>query len=173
MGGVSKHFSPAILETLEILDFHPDFGLHAYKAGIVEGTLFSFVGYHLQLVQKLDEQFWTVVSTCSVNDREYMISFDLDDYAVDKVLLGLSPEDRIRVREALSRAPFQADLEAQLIIDCSSLLGPKTEGAYETFAPFRVVNVLASRYDPTVVRTPHSGGLASDTPDWIPRLNKR
>ena len=72
-----------------------------------------------------------------------MISFDLDDYAVDKVLLGLSPEDRIRVREALSRAPFQADLEAQLIIDCSSLLGPKTEGAYETF-PFAVVHMAGS-----------------------------
>jgi hypothetical protein len=165
---VSKHFSPAVLETPEILDFHPDFGLHAYKAGIAEGTLFSFVGYHLQLIQKLDEHFWTVESACSVNDREYMISFDLDDYAVDETLLGLPPEDRIRVREALNRAPFQADLEAQLIIDCSALLGPKTEGAYETFAPFRVVNVLASRYDPTVVRTPHPEGLPSDTPDWIP-----
>jgi hypothetical protein len=170
---VSKYLSLAVLETPDILDFYPDFGLHAYKAGIAERTLFLFVGYHLQLIQKLDQHFWTVESTCSVNDREYMISFDLDDYALDKILLGLPATDRIRVREALNRGPFQADLEAQVIIDCSALLGPETKGAYETFAPFRVVKVLASRYDSTVVRTPHPSGLPSDIPDWVSQLSKR
>jgi hypothetical protein len=170
---VSMHFSPVVLETPEIMDFHPDFGLHAYKAGVAEGTLLSFVGYHLQLIQKLDQHFWTICSTCSVNDREYMISFDLDDYALDKVLLGLPAEDRTRVREALTRGPFQADLEAQIIIDCSTLLGPKIHGAYEIFAPFRVVDILASRYDPTVVLTRQPSGWPSDTPDWIFRLSKR
>ncbi|HEX9201247.1 MAG TPA: hypothetical protein VF865_16935 [Acidobacteriaceae bacterium] len=169
---VSKLFSPAVLETPEIIDFHPDFGLHANKAGIPEGTLLSFVGYHLQLVQKLDQHFWTVTSTCSVNEREYMISFDMDDYALDKVLLGLPVEHRIRVREALNRGPFQADLEAQVIIDCSTLLGPKTKGSHEIFAPFRVVNVLSSRYDSTVVKTPHPDGLPPDTPSWVFRLSK-
>jgi hypothetical protein len=170
---VAKHFSQAILETPEILDFHPDLGLHAYKAGIAEGTLFVFEGYHLQLIQKLDEHFWTVGSTCSVDDREYLLSFDLDAHALDKALLGLPSEDRLRVRGALNRAPFLADLEAQVTVDCSALLGPRTKGAYEIFAPFRVVNVLASRYDSTAVRTPHPLGLRPDTPDWVFRLSKR
>jgi hypothetical protein len=170
---VSKHLSPTVLETPEIMDFHLDFGLHAYKLGIGEGTLFSFVGLYLQLIQKLDQHSWTVCSTCSINDREHIISFDLDESALDKVLLGLPVADRIQVQGALNRAPFQADLEAQVIIDCSALLGPKIKGAYEIFAPLRIVDILSSRYDSTVVKTPHPDGLPPDIPDWIFRLSKR
>lgn len=170
---VSKYFSPAVLKMPEILSFHSDFGMHAYRAGIQEGMLFSFEGYHLQLIQKLDEHLWTVESTCSVNDREHMISFDLDAYALDKVLAALSSEDRERVRDALQRAPFQADLEAQVNVDLTALLSPPIQGPYELFAPFRVADVSASRYDPTAVRTPHPDGLPSGTPDYVFRLSRR
>jgi len=117
------------------MDFYPDFGLHAYR-WVSRKNFAVIAGYHLQLIQKLDQYLWTVCSTCSVNDREYMISFDLDNYALDKVLLGLPVEDRIRVREALNSGPFQADLEAQVIIDCSVLLGPKTKGRTKSLHPF-------------------------------------
>lgn len=172
---VSKYFSPTILQTAEILDFHADFGLHAYRADIQEGTFFSFDGYHLQLLMPLLEHLWTVNSTCSVNDREHMISFDLDAHALEKILLALAllVEDRSRVLEALKRSPFEADLEAQLVVDCTALLGPKIQGAYERFAPFRVIDVLASRYDPTVVRAGRADGMPSDIPDWVFRLSRR
>jgi hypothetical protein len=170
---VSKYFSPAILKTPEILSFHADFGMHAYRAGMREGMLFSFEGYHLQLILKLDEHLWTVESTCSVNDREHMISFDLDACALDKILAALSSEDRARVRDALKRAPFQADLEAQVNADLTALLGSPIQGPYELFAPFRVVDVSASRYDSAAVRTPHPDGLPSGMPDYVFRLSKR
>jgi hypothetical protein len=170
---VANHLNPTVLETPEILDFHPDFGLHVHRMGITEGTLITFIGYHLQMLQKVDQHFWTASSTCSVNEREYMISFDVDEYALDKVLLGLGVEDRTRVREALGRAPFAADLEAQVIIDCSALLCSMMKGTHEVFAAFRVVNVMSSHHDSSIERTSHPSGLPPDTPDWIFRLSRR
>jgi hypothetical protein len=170
---VSKYFSPTILRTPEILDFDADLGLHAYRAGVREGTLFRFNGYHLQLAMAISEHLWTVSSSCSVNDREHLISFDLGAHALERILLALCEEDRSRVLGALKRGPFQAELEGQIIVDCTAFLGPITQGAYEVFAPFRIAKVLASRYDPTAVLTPRLDGMPSDIPDWMFRLSRR
>ena len=107
---VAKVLSPAVLKTPDILDFHADFGVHAHRAGIEEGTLFWFNGYRLQLAMPIHEHLLTVDSTCSVNEREHMISFDFDVPAFEKVLAGLPEADRALVRDALKRNPFQADL---------------------------------------------------------------
>jgi hypothetical protein len=84
-----RYFNPTVLKTPDILDFNADFGLHAYRAGIKEGSLFRFEGYSLQLVARLDEHLFTVDSTCAVNDREHMISFDVDHQALEKMLTAL------------------------------------------------------------------------------------
>jgi hypothetical protein len=97
------------------LIFHADFGLHAYRAGIEEAALFWFNGYSLQLVSPIHQHLFTVASTCSVNDREHMISFDFDAPAFEKVIAALPEDDRSRVREALERNPFQADLEGKSV----------------------------------------------------------
>ena len=170
---VAKVLSPAVLKTPDILDFHADFGVHAHRAGIEEGTLFWFNGYRLQLAMPIHEHLLTVDSTCSVNEREYMISFDFDVPAFEKVLAGLPEADRALVRDALKRNPFQADLEAQIEIDCTAILCAPIQGPYEIFAPFRIVDVSASRYDPTAIRTPHPGGRPSDMPEYIFRLSRR
>jgi len=170
---ISRHFSPRILGTPEILDFYPDFGLHALRAGLKEGTIFKFEGYHLQLIQPLHEHLWTVASTCSINAANHMISFDLDAQALNKVLAPLAENDRRGILAALKRGPFQADLEAQTLFDCTALLGPRIEGEYEPFAAFRVIDVLASRYDPTVVRTALPlRGAADEMPQCVFRLGR-
>jgi hypothetical protein len=170
---VAKYFSPTILKTPEILNFHADLGMHAYRAGFPEGALFPFRDCHLQVLMPLHKHLWTIDSTCADGDREYLISFDLDAPALEKVLAALSTEDRARVCCALERNPFVADLEAQVVVDFTALLGAPIQGPYELYAPFRVVDVLACRYDPTVVRTPHPDGLPSGQPDHIFRLSKR
>jgi hypothetical protein len=170
---VSRLFSPKILKTPEILDFKPDLGLHAHRVGLKEGTIIKFERYQLQAIGTLGEHDWTVCSTGSVSDRAHMISFDLDIHTLKSILAALPDEDRLGILGALRRSPFQADLELQITIDCTAALGPRIEGEYEPFAPFRVIDVLSSLYDPTVVRTGLTGAvLSEEMPDRVFRLSR-
>ncbi|MBY0502277.1 MAG: type I restriction enzyme HsdR N-terminal domain-containing protein [Bryobacteraceae bacterium] len=167
---VETFFDPKILSTPEILDFDPDFGLHAWRTGVDQETLILFEDYHLQLLMPIDGTTWTVSSTASVNEREHLISFDLDEKALSILLQPLPGSDQRKVRDALQRSPFQVDLAAKVAIDCRARLEHPVVGAHERFAPFRIIELISSRYDPTSVRTQRADGLPSGTPEWIVRL---
>lgn len=171
----ASYLDTSYLKMPEIRDFAPDFGLYVRMVGFDEGTGFTFGGIYLQLIAKIADDHYTVNSMGRVYDSEteHLMSFDFNSADLEKIISALPANDAHRVRTALARSPFQADLAGHVVISCEAKLGPVTRGQYEPFAPFRISEISMSRYDPDGVLNEISNGARPDTPDWVFRLTRR
>jgi len=151
------------LQTPELRNFMPDFGMHALQAGIRRDVEFLLFGHYVQMISKVSDGLYTLAATAmhGESDREYLVSFDMDQITMDMFLGKLPPEVSKTLNTHLSRQPYRLEVHGKIVLSTRSRLGEETEGHDESFVPLLVQEVLDARYNPSVRLEPrsHEGGL--------------
>jgi hypothetical protein len=126
--------NPAIKANTELLDYHPDFGLHLHRLGVEAGLLFIAVAVNCNHIAKVEDDLYT---TMTVID-DYVISLDFN-YQQLMELFKLVPKDLSeKISNALKRQPFQihlTDEEIQFGV-VAKLKDEIMHNAEESYIPF-------------------------------------
>lgn len=146
---------PRFLKNPGLRGFTPDFGLAMMKVGFNCETIQLFVRHHLQALGRVTDDLYTVCTTTIVGDTEYLATLDLSPEIYHTLLCGLPADVATSIADAMSRAPFQADIAGKIIVTCTGYLDKVTKGAHEEFVPIRVSEINDVIFDPTVILTPY------------------
>lgn len=151
---VEKHLLPRYLRMPVLRQFHPDFGLQIRKMGATHEKEILFVGLLLEDVIKSNESLYVANSICNIGILECMTTFDFGEDVLHTILTALPAPQRAQICTALSRMPYNIDVDAKIRVHWKAHLGEPVQGANEQFIPMVVTGVLKVEYDPSMTLGP-------------------
>ncbi len=159
-----RFLSPRYLLMPQLRDFSPDLGLALSALGIPSGARVAWPGVALQYLGRVSDALYTVSASFDVEGKHHLANFDLTPNFVDGILACLPETVRLATLGAMARSPFQVSLDMVVIVDLNAILGERTQGLHDSFAPFLVRGISNARvsYPPD--------NRAKDTPGHIFRL---
>jgi Type I restriction enzyme R protein N terminus (HSDR_N) len=152
---VEETLLPRFLNNPEFRGFAPDYGLAMMKAGFSPDVMQLFVCHHLQALMRVTDDLCTVCTTTMGGDVEYLVTLDLSSEIYHELLQALPTDAATSIADALSHAPFQADVAGKVIITCAGYFDEVTKGEHEEFVPIRVSEISDVIFDPTIILTPY------------------
>ena len=131
--------SPEIKGDPELVNYHPDYGLHLHMLGISPGFKYIAMAVHASMISKISENEYTTM-TVILDDIERVCSFDFNPEQFEKLISFLPKSQGVKLRQALSHQPFSINLEGEefLFGVSSELSNQIIENAEETYIPFKV-----------------------------------
>lgn len=142
-----KYLKPENLKNPALTRFASDAGLKCARMGIGDGTIHWYPAMPSHFA-RLDKDTITISSNVEIANEEHCISFDVDNAKLPKILSCLPPDIAKAFTRALDTAPFQAESNHMISLDLITRLGPMITNEHETFIPFIVIEVEASRLLP-------------------------
>ena len=143
-------FGPRFLKCPELRDFFPDYGVTVTRLGIAPTGLHLFLGHYLLNLLRVSDDLYTGSATTMVGSIECLIAFDFSPAVLESLLAALPPALVSGIRASLSRQPFEAFLDGQVVLTCEGVLGPPVRGPDEVFIPIDVAKILAVQHDPAI-----------------------
>ena len=142
----AKFLAPENLVDPAKRDFQPDFGLVVMKSGLKADSEVVFPGCPLQLIAKIGDDLFSASATCDVEGITHLASFDFDATTLGTIIACLPDGLKAEAEEALSRAPFQVQVDFMIEADLVTRMGPLTRGADDSFVPFIITRVAGTRF---------------------------
>lgn len=143
---IEKHFKPQNLKDPILRTYAPDAGVMYERLGLTAAA--HWIGARPGYFSKIDDQEITLSSNVLIAEIQHCISLDIHVSLMPKILACLSETLQRRFMAALSRHPFQVDSNHLIELDLITVPGEKVVNEQETFIPFRVLDVSASRLVP-------------------------
>lgn len=164
---IERHLSPRLLLEPILRQFAPDLGFAFSRLELAPEVTVTMLDVHLNTFAHVDAQTISASANCDFADKPHMASFDFHPRLLPLIVAGLPQPLREAFLRALDRVPFQACADLMIALDIDTKLGPETQGASETFIPFLITKVRASRFD-----LHPGGGETIGVPEHIFRLSK-
>lgn len=164
---IESYLSPRFLLEPALRNFAPDLGFAFSRIELAPDAIIVLLDMHLNSFMRLDTDTVCASTNCEFAEKQHMATFDFHPDLLPRIVSGLPKELGEMFLHALSRAPFQACADLMIVVDIEAKLGPKTQGLSETFIPFLITNIIASRFEPY----PAADGL-NDAPAHIFQLSK-
>jgi hypothetical protein len=156
-----RHLKEPILRNLK-----PDLGLAVLQMGFDPEEVFGIPACRLQAIGRISDDLYTGSCACICDGREYIASFDFPGEALAPMLSCLAEPLARRVADALSRSPYQASVDYMLELDLGVRLGRLTRGQHDSFVPFVIMVIEATRLNREVIP------LGEELPAYIFSLRK-
>lgn len=148
---IEKHLLPKYLAQPALRRFAPDFGFAIKRLGISPSTELVFLETRLNLFTRIDDSLMTASANCNFGSGDHCVSFDFHPRLLPSIVAGLPKPLGSRFSEALNRTPYQAAAGLVIELDIAARLGEETQGQSEMFIPLVIQEILASRFNPSVV----------------------
>ena len=135
---------PDIKAHPDVIQFHPDYGLHLYRLGAEEGFMFIALAVNTNFICKVEDGLYTT-STVIPAEVEYAMSLDFGEKELSQ-LLGLLPEEQASIlTDGLKRQPYKVLLEGDdFKFGAKSILTKEIfHNAQESYLPFKVTEFMA------------------------------
>lgn len=128
--------NPAIKANPELLNYHPDFGLHLHRLGAESGLLFIAVAVNCNYITKIEDDLYT---TMTVID-DYVISLDFNHQQLMELFKLVPKNLSEKIRNTLKRQPFRVHLTDEQIQFgvVAKLKNEIMHNAEESYIPFEV-----------------------------------
>lgn len=128
--------NPAIKANPELLNYHPDFGLHLYRLGASKDLLITAIAVNCDNITKIEDDSYTTAIVLG----DYAVSLDFNHQQLTE-LFKLVPKDLSeKISNALKRQPFQIHLTDEKIQFgvVAKLKNEIMYNAEESYIPFEV-----------------------------------
>jgi len=143
---LNRLLNPKIRANDEVMEYHPDYGLHMLKLGAEKGFKYIGLAVNINFISKVEDGLYTT-TTIIPGDVEFAQSLDFNEQQLD-VLLSMQSDDIAHtVRIGLKRQPYYVLLEnEELKFGLQATLSQEIEhNAEEQYLPFIVDEFLEYR----------------------------
>ncbi len=122
--------------------FDPDFGVAAAKAGFDSSLEWYFHCVKISHVVRVDDDLYSIATTIKWDDRDHLVSFDMDLSTLRQILSLTDEANRKSVLASLPTRESQTFVANPFFVFLRAYLGQPTRGRSEEFIPFTVAEVL-------------------------------
>jgi len=143
---LNRLLNPSIRANDEVMEYHPDYGLHMLKLGAEEGFKYLGLAVNINFISKVEDDLYTT-TTIIPGDIEFAQSIDFNEQQLE-ALLSMQADDIAHiVRVGLKRQPYYVLLEnEELKFGLQATLSQEIEhNAEEQYLPFIVDEFLEYR----------------------------
>jgi len=140
---INKTLSPLGILKPHIKDYKPDLGLHFFKMGASPDIKVHFVGAWVDMISKVEDNFYSIFSSIIIDEVVFAASFDLDGKQYKDFLSKVPCAVKNKIEQGLKRYPyhiiFQQSDAFEIIIEAR--LGDKIHrNEDEEYLPLRIVS---------------------------------
>ncbi len=131
------------------LGYAKDFGIHLMKLGIPMETELRFASVPVETLGRVSASTYTLSATFRTESGNFMISFDFAETELPDLLAVFAPEDRERVRSALTQVSsmLKIDRQASPFVSVRAKRGGEIiEGKKEHYVPLQVLGFGPAMY---------------------------
>lgn len=144
---IYRILNPEIKAHPDLINFHPDYGLHLRMLGAKEGFSYIALAVNTNNMMKVEDGLYTTITIVTA-EEEYAMSIDFGEEEFSK-LLNVLPEDQaIVLADSLKRQPYQINLDNGEEFSfgvATELTRDIYNNSQESYLPFRVVDVFPYR----------------------------
>jgi hypothetical protein len=139
--------NPQIKGHPDLVNFHPDYGLHLRMLGAKEGFSYIALAVNTNHMAKVEDGLYTT-STIITAEEEFAMSLDFDELKLSELLKILPESQSFVLSDSLKRQPYQISFEGGEVLKfgvTAELTKDIYHNAQESYLPFRVVDVFSYR----------------------------
>lgn len=144
---IYRILNPEIKGHPDLLNFHPDYGLHLRMLGAEEGFSYIALAVNTNHFMKVEDGLYTT-STLITAEQEYAMSIDFGEKEFSKLLAILPDHQALILAESLKRQPYYVYLDNGEEFSfgvATELTKDIYHNPQESYLPFRVVDVYSYR----------------------------
>ncbi|WP_037027355.1 type I restriction enzyme HsdR N-terminal domain-containing protein [Psychromonas aquimarina] len=129
--------NPKLKANDEIMEYHPDYGIHMLKLGVTKGFKYIGLAVNINCISKIEDGLYTT-TTVIPGDTEFIVSIDFNEEQLE-VLLSMQPKHLAEiVRSGLKRQPYYIflkndDLKFGVSASLSNKIQENAEEQYVSF----------------------------------------
>lgn len=139
---INRILNPKIKGHPDLIDFHPDYGLHLRMLGAKEGFSFIALAVNTNHIIKVEDGLYTT-STIITAEEEYAMSIDFGEKEFSKLLKVLPEDQALVLADSLKRQPYRIHLDngEEFSFGVATELAKDIyHNPQESYLPFRVVD---------------------------------
>lgn len=144
---IYRILNPEIKGHPDLLNFHPDYGLHLRMLGAKEGFSYIALAVNTNHFMKVEDGLYTT-STIITAEQEYAMPIDFGEKEFSKLLAILPEHQALIVAESLKRQPYHIHLDNGEEFSfgvATELTKDIYHNPQESYLPFKVVDVYPYR----------------------------
>jgi hypothetical protein len=141
---IYRILNPEIKGHPDLINFHPDYGLHLRMLGAKEGFSYIALAVNTNHMMKVEDGLYTT-STIITAEEEYAMSIDFGEKEFSKLLKVLPKDQASVLADSLKRQPYQIHLDngEEFSFGVATELTKEIyHNPQESYLPFRVVDVF-------------------------------
>lgn len=136
--------NPEIMARPDIVDYHPDYGVHLRRLGAEKGFQFIGLAINTNHILKVEDGLYTA-STVITAERDYALSLDFGQKQFKQLLKILPEHQAKKIKKGLKRQPYMVhsndeDFKFGVVSEMKSRVLHNSE---ESYLPFKVIQFMS------------------------------
>ena len=142
-GMLFRILNPEIRANPDVVNYHPDYGVHLSRLGAEKGFQFIGLAINTNHISKVEEGLYTA-STVVTTEQEYALSLDFGQRQLKKLLKILPAHQAKKIKKGLKRQPYivyskDEDFKFGVVAEMKNRILHNSE---ESYLPFKVTQFM-------------------------------